>query len=224
MSLKSPIVVGASILSLASLSGIGYAIWRFSQPSSVSTSTEIAPASSTTSADVFRERLSCTITMAEVDTSNPSLSVYFAANDPSRIVGQLDNHSFVTVGMEQNGWFLIQKPLTGWIPKQQTQSSCNEKVEMVRFDAKGGTAAIADRFVGSGSHLYRLPLTEGATLTLSNTRGILPFVLAPEGELLLNPQESQINWTGRVPRTGVYTLEMLSQHKGYHYAFTISVK
>lgn len=223
-SLKSPLMFGASIFSLISLVGIGYMVWRFSQPQIHPT--EITPVASHSlpATGVSKEVLSCTITMAEVATSKPPLPVYFAANDfSSRVVGKLDNHVFVTVGMEQNGWFLIQNPLHGWIEKGQTQSSCNEKVEMVRFGEKGGTTTIADRFVGSGSHLYRLPLKQGTTLTVSNTKGVLPFILDPDGELLSSPRESQINWTGQIPHTGVYTLEMLSQHKGYSYAFTVSV-
>lgn len=224
-SLKSSTLIVAVLLGLASFSTIGYVIWRSSQPQIYPTGTPLSashPSTQSTS-KVNREILSCTITMAEVDAVKSPLPVYFAANDPSRTVGQLDNHTFVTVAMEQNGWFLIQRPMQGWIPKGQTQSNCNEKVEIVKFGAKGGTSAISDRFVGSGSHLYRLPLTQGSTLTVSNTKGVLPFILDPDGEMFGNPKESQINWTGRIPKTGVYTLEMLSQHKGYHYAFTVSV-
>lgn len=223
-SLKSSRLIGASLLGLVSLGGIGYVIWHLVQPRLYPTdASQLFPTAQST-VEATREVLSCTITMAEIDTPHPPLPVYFAANNPtSRIVGHLDNHAFVTVATEQNGWFLIQNPMQGWIPKTQTQNSCNEKVELVKFSPKGGRSAIADRFVGSGSHLYRVPLTQGSTLTVSNTRGVLPCVLDPDGEMFGNPKESQINWTGQIPRTGVYTLEMLSQHKGYRYAFTVSV-
>lgn len=231
MSLKSTIVIGAGVMGLISLSGIGsYAIRRFSQSHSLPPAAEVAPvfskpvSSTQAAAGVSREVLSCTITMAKVDTSQPTVPVYLAANNPSsKVVGYLDNQSFVTVEMEQRGWFLIHQPIEGWIQKKLTQSSCNEKVEMVKFGEKGGVAAIADQFVGSGNHLYRLPLNAGETLTIGNTRGVLPFILNPEGELLAEPKESQLAWSGQVPKTGVYTLEMLSQHKGYRYAFTVSV-
>jgi hypothetical protein len=231
MSLKSTIVIGAGLIGLASLSGIGgYTIGRFSPSQPQLSSTRVTSesrshlSSTQASARVAREVLSCVTTMAKVEVTQPTVSI-FAKNDPnSKVIAQVDNHTFVMVLMEQKGWFLIRQPVEGWIQKKLTQSSCNEKVEMVKFGKQGGITAIADRFVGSGSHLYRVPLTEGAILTVTNTRGVLPVILNPEGGFLVEPEESQITWTGAIPKTGVYTLEMQSEHKGYRYAFTVSVK
>ncbi len=235
MLLKSAIVIVASLLGLAAAGDISPAVWYSASVPTALPAVELNPlelnplwhrptVSAQPAAAVTREMLSCTITTAQVNTPNPPLSVYLAANNPSsKVVGQLANDAFVTVGLEHQGWFLIQQPIAGWIPKQLTQSSCNEKVELVKFGTSGGITAIADRFVGTGSHLYRLPLNAGATLTIAATQGGLPFVLNPEQELLVMPEESQIVWTDKVPKTGVYTLEMLSHYKGYRYAFTVSV-
>jgi hypothetical protein len=230
MLLKSTIAIAASLFSLVAVGGVSPVIGPLATGAAALSAVAVNPRwqrpqiSAQTAQAVSREVLSCTITMAKVDTPRPPLSVYLAADDPhSQVVGQLANEAFVAVSLEHQGWFLIQQPIEGWIPKQLTQSSCNQKVELVKFGAAGGITAIADRFVGTGSHLYRLPLTAGATLTITTTRGGLPFVISPDQALLGVPEESQITWVGKVAQTGVYTLEMLSHYQGYRYAFTVSV-
>jgi Bacterial SH3 domain len=173
-----------------------------------------------------RDIESCKITMARVDDPNPPLNVRSlpASKDDSTVVGQLKNGTFVTIVDEQPNWFQISTPLKGWIAKANTENTCNQKVERVSFAAGSTSALIADHFIGVGTHTYRLNLGQGQTLTLTSDKGPLPAVIAPNGKFLIGMDEKQETWSGQLPATGDYTIQMESNFKGYKYAFSIKVK
>jgi hypothetical protein len=163
--------------------------------------------------------------MALVNDPNPPLQV---RSEPSvetgRVVGQLEDGVFVTVEREEQGWFKITIPLEGWIAKNRTVSTCGEKLETVRFAPGGDAAEIADEFVGTGSHQYRLQLDKGQTLSLKSEVGPLPSVQAPDGSYLTGMSEDRTTWSTQLPQSGEYTFEMESNYRGYKYDFVVQVK
>lgn len=166
----------------------------------------------------------CEISMVRVKDPNPPLNVRSSPNtdSSSNIVGQLQNGTYVSVEEEQSGWFRINEP-TGWIAKSRTESNCNLKVERVELGRGQTSATIADRFVGTGSHEYRLNLAKGQQITVTSSKGVIPWVVAPDRKFL-NEGGNESAWTGEVPTTGNYTLMLDSNYKGYAYSFTIKVQ
>lgn len=186
--------------------------------------TEATPTASPTA---NRTVESCMVKMALVNDPKPPLNIRSApTTDGENIVGQLKNNTLVTVEDEQNGWFQINTPLKGWISKAQTISSCNQKVERLSLNADGSTMAIADRFVGTGSHRYIFPANKGQTLTITHDRGPFPMLIAPDGTVLLSHEkdEKRVNWSGELAQTGDYVVELESNFKGYRYGFSMQMK
>lgn len=167
----------------------------------------------------------CKITMAKVADANPPLNVRSQPTiDPSNIVGELKNGTFVTVTNQLDGWFAIATPVKGWIAQSQTDSDCNEKTERVSFGAGGDSVMISERFVGTGTHRYRFNLGKGQTLSLRSDRRTLPKIVSPDGKDLFVSDDRQTSWTGELAMTGDYTLELDSNYKGYKYSFSVQVK
>ncbi len=168
---------------------------------------------------------SCKITMAKVDDPTSPMNVRSlpGANGDSMVVGQLKNGTFVTIVDEKTNWFQISTPLKGWIAKVNTENNCNEKVERVEFATGSTSALIADYFIGTGTHRYRLNLGKGQTLTVTSDQGPLPAIVAPNGKFL-SSMERQETWSGQLATTGDYTLQMESNFKGYKYSFSVKVK
>lgn len=183
------------------------------------------PATST-QGEASRKVESCKVTMAKVADPNPPLNVRSTPNTTSddNIVGQLKNGTFVTVRGEQEGWFQISTPVKGWISMANTDQGCNEKVEQVSLGAGENSTTITDRFVGAGSHQYRLNLAQDQTLTVTSNRGPLPAIVTPDGKLLSEPQGENKAWTGKLSSTGDYALVLESNYKGYKYSFSVQVK
>ncbi len=167
----------------------------------------------------------CKVTMAKIADANPPLNVRSNPTiEPGNIVGTLKNGTFVTITKELDGWFAIATPIKGWIAQNQTESGCNEKTERVSFGAGGNSVTISERFVGTGSHRYRFDLSKGQTLSVRSERGTLPMILAPNGKALRGLDDRQTSWSGELPATGDYTLELDSNYKGYKYSFSVQVK
>lgn len=192
----------------------------------VEPSSEPEAPSTNSQREASRKVESCKVTMAKVTDPNPPLNVRSTPNAASQdnIVGQLKNGTFVTIRSEQEGWFQISTPVKGWISMGNTDRGCNEKVEQVSFGAGENSMAIADRFVGAGSHQYRLNLAQGQTLTVTSNRGPLPAIVTPDGKPLSEPQGENRTWTGELASTGDYALVLESNYKGYKYAFSVQVK
>jgi Bacterial SH3 domain len=173
-----------------------------------------------------RDMESCKVTMAKVDDPNPPLNVRSlpGASGDSNVVGQLKNGTFVTIVDEKSNWFQISTPLKGWVTKINTANNCNEKVERVEFATGSTSALIADYFIGTGTHSYRLNLGQGQTLTVTSDKGPLPAIVAPDGQFLSGMNDQQATWSRQLATTGDYTLQMESNFKGYKYAFSVKVQ
>lgn len=170
-----------------------------------------------------RQVTQCKISMAIVKDDNPPLNVRSRPGMDGTIVGQLKDGSFVSVEREQDGWFKIVEP-AGWIAKTKTASRCGQKVEQVSFRPGSTGAQLADEFLGSGSHKYRLSLAQGQTLRVRGTVGPMPAVIAPDGKYLVGLDEARGDWSIVLPRSGEYTFEMDSNFRGYKYEFSVDVR
>ncbi|MBD1862312.1 SH3 domain-containing protein [Trichocoleus desertorum] len=173
----------------------------------------------------------CVVTQAIAADPNPPLNIRSGPEVQSdNVVGTLKNGAWVSVVAEKDGWFQIRSTdgneVTGWVAKNRTESNCNQKTARIALPQAGGTVAIADRFVGTGSHKYVLRANQGQTLTVTNQKDVFPNILTPTGQPLIsgNYDENRQNWTGELPATGEYTLELDSNFKGYDYAFSAQVK
>jgi hypothetical protein len=193
---------------------------------SVDSNSEPASAEPEKPGEALREVESCKVTMAKVNDPNPPLNVRSTPNTASddNVVSQLKNGTFVTITGEQEGWFRISTPVKGWLSIKNVESGCNGKVERVSFGKGGNSAEISDRFIGVGSHEYRLNLAKGQTLTVRSDKGDLPLISAPNGKVINDPQDGKQVWTGELPATGDYKLQMESNFKGYKYSFSVAVK
>jgi hypothetical protein len=230
MSAKSSIAVANRWVGLGILGGIVLALGvLLNREQPIQQDSHGAPPIPTTPqapTTVTRDVLSCDITMAKVAVSDPPLAVRLAANtDPAtKVVAQLENGTFVTIGTEHRNWFLIQTPAEGWIPKSATEHACNRKVELMTFPKNGGVTTIHDRFVGSGQHLYRMNLQQGQTVTVQGEKGTLPFLLNVRHQPVHAAKPEEAQWSTSIPTTGHYMLEMDSNYKGYAYDFTLQVR
>lgn len=165
--------------------------------------------------------------MAKVNDPESALNVRSSPNAASKdnIVGQLKNGVFVEVKDEQNGWFKIAGETPGWIAKSKTESNCGEKIERVEFGSNQDSIQIADRFIGVGTHSYRLNLAKGQRLTVTSDRGdVFPRIIAPNGKDLVSSPDQQSPWTSELAETGDYKFELESNYKGYPYAFSVNVR
>jgi hypothetical protein len=145
------------------------------------------------------------------------------------VVGQLKNGTWLSVTAERGGWFevksLDQQAIAGWVAKQRTNSSCNRKVSQVNFPTNGDSITISDRFIGTGTHKYLLQADQGQTMTVSSQTGSLPTIVSPDNKVLAeNSNTDQKEWTGQLPLSGKYTLQLESNFKGYEYAFSVQVR
>ena len=168
----------------------------------------------------------CKISMALVIDPNPPLNVRDRPQvSQSKIVGTLSNNTFVSVADEQNGWLRITDPIAGWIAKNRTKSSCQNVNQIISFLAGGNEAIVQGEIIGGGSHSYLINATKGQTITLTNHQQVLPLILTPDGKVLAGNSdlEGKTKWTGKVPVTGDYTLELDSNFKGYKYDFSIEL-
>lgn len=85
---------------------------------------------------------------------------------------------------------------------------------------------VVDRFIGTGSHRYVLPVNQGQTLTITHDRGPFPMITAPDGTVLLGHEqdEARSTWSGQLKQTGDYIVQQESNFKGYRYAFSMQMK
>jgi Bacterial SH3 domain len=168
---------------------------------------------------------SCKVTMAKVEDPNPPSNVRSQPDSKANnVVGTVKNGTFVTVEQEQDGWLRISTPLKGWISKTVTLSGCNQKTERVRFASGQTRTEIADRFIGTGSHVYRFELAQGQTLTITGRKGPLPSIAAPNGKFIANMDDDKKSWSGKLSESGEYRIILDSNFKGYQYDFEVEVQ
>jgi Bacterial SH3 domain len=169
----------------------------------------------------------CKISMAVVNDPNPPLNVRSQPQlNRSKIVGKLQNNTFVSVAEEQNGWLRITEPVPGWIAKNRTDSSCATVKHQINFPAGGNEAIVKGRIIGGGSHSYRIRATKGQTMTVKNRKQVFPLILTPNGKPLTgdNYTGNETQWTGKMPVTGNYTFQLDSNFRGYEYEFSVQVR
>lgn len=170
----------------------------------------------------------CKISMAVVSDPNPPLNVRSHPQvSDSKIVGKLNNNTFVSVAEEQNGWLLITDPVPGWIAKNRTESSCSNVNEQINFLPGGDEAIVKGRIIGGGTHSYKIRATKGQTMTVRNQKDVFPQILTPGGQLLAGDpykQDEKTEWTAKIPVTGNYTFQLDSNFRGYEYEFYVRVR
>jgi len=206
-----------------------------SQPQTTPSPTAAAPAnppisspSSQTNPVVIRPPVeNCRISMAVVDDPEPPLNVRSSPEvQDGNIVGQLDNDTFISVVNEDQGWLQISSPVEGWVAKNRTNSSCANVETPINFLQGGSSAIIRGEIIGGGSHRYTLNAGSGQTLTVESRQQVFPRIVTPDGELLAGDPytENLTEWTGELPQTGEYTLELDSNFRGYEYEFLVKVE
>ncbi|HEY9862411.1 MAG TPA: SH3 domain-containing protein [Candidatus Obscuribacterales bacterium] len=200
-------------------------------PTSAAQPLNSSPATNAQASEPAVQVENCVVTQAIAADPNPPLNIRSSPEVQSgNVVGTLNNGSWLSVVAERDGWFQIRSldgnEVAGWVAKNRTESNCNQKTAQITFPQAGGTVAIADRFVGTGSHKYVLRANRGQTLTVTNQKDVFPNILTPTGQPLISEtyDENRQDWTGELPATGEYTLELDSNFKGYDYAFSAQVK
>ena len=170
----------------------------------------------------------CKIIMAVVSDPNPPLNVRSQPQvNGSKIVGKLQNNTFVSVAQEQNGWLRITEPVSGWVAKNRTESSCATVNHQINFLPGGNEAIVKGRIIGGGTHSYKIHATKGQTMTVKNRKQVFPSILTPDGKLLAGVPDTQGNkteWRGKIPVTGNYTFQLDSNFRGYEYEFSVQVR
>ncbi|MDY6939866.1 MAG: SH3 domain-containing protein [Cyanobacteriota bacterium] len=169
--------------------------------------------------------ISCITTTAIVDDPDAPLNVR-SSPITGDVVGKLDNGAIVNVEREADNWLQIDRPINGWISKNLTQSSCNQKVARVNF--AGGTTVFTldDRIVGTGNHQYLLEASQGQTLTLTAQDGPLPYIIAPSGEEVTGGVgfTGASQWSGELPASGEYRIELTSNFRGFTYNTAVDLR
>ncbi len=168
------------------------------------------------------------IVMAIVDDPEAPLNV---RRNPEvkegNIVGQLNNNTFVSVADEQSGWLQITNPVRGWVAKNRTRSSCARVDRTIAFSPENDTAIVRGEIIGSGTHNYRVRMIQGQTLTIKNLGDVFPAIISPDDQLMVrepNVEGNESEWTGIMSVSGVYTLQLNSNLRGYEYEFSVSIK
>ncbi len=168
----------------------------------------------------------CQISMARINDPSPPLNVRSHPRvTDSKVVGTLNNNSFVLVATEKNGWLQITDPV-GWIAKNRTESSCAKVKQQINFLPGGDEAIVKGRIIGVGSHSYIIRATKGQTITVKNRKNVFPQIMTPDGKLLTGntDRENLTEWTGKVPLTGNYTFELESNFRGFEYEFLVQAR
>ena len=191
-----------------------------------STSNKDGSTDSTAAPESLRLVERCETTMAKINDPNPPANVRSqpstaGSSTDSPIVGTLKNGMFVMIVDQRDDWFKISTPMKGWVAKKITLSGCNRKEERVKFAKNRKDTTIADEFIGSGSHIYKLYLLKGQTLTLNPQKGPRPRVIAPNGNVLVESFDESASWSGKLPESGNYQITLDSNFKGYNYAFEV---
>ncbi|NES06379.1 MAG: SH3 domain-containing protein [Okeania sp. SIO2F4] len=170
----------------------------------------------------------CKIVMAIVDDPEAPLNVRSTPEvQEGNIVGQLNNNTFVSVADEKSGWLQITNPVTGWVAKNRTRSSCAKVDKTITFSSESDTAIVKGEIIGAGSHNYRVRMIQGQTLTIRNFGDVFPAIISPDSQLMArepNVEGSESEWRGVISLSGVYTLQLDSNLRGYEYQFLVLIE
>ncbi|MGL5080998.1 MAG: SH3 domain-containing protein [Microcoleaceae cyanobacterium] len=198
------------------------------RPPAAPNSPEVSPASTASPVVIRPMAEGCRISMAVVDDPEPPLNVRSEPKvSDSNIVGQLENQTFVSIEQEKDGWLQINSPVKGWIAKNRTRSSCTNMEQPIQFLPGGHSALVKGQIIGGGSHRYTVEAKAGQTLTVESYQAVFPRIVTPDGQSLnevSGPPGKQTEWTGQVPLSGEYTIELDSNFRGYEYEFSVEVQ
>jgi hypothetical protein len=144
-------------------------------------------------------------------------------------VTTLKNGTFISVVGEENGWFNIDQPVSGWVSKNRTKSSCSEVSKRIQFPKNGISAIVKGEIIGGGTHQYILGAAAGQTMTIENldSDSVFPTLITPKGKVLAGDPYSDGDrslWSGKLPVSGDYYLQMDSNFKGFKYNFLVEVR
>ena len=172
--------------------------------------------------------LGCKIVMAIVDDPEAPLNVRSIPEvREGNIVGQLNNNTFFSVTDEKSGWLKITNPIRGWVAKNRTRSSCAIVDQTITFSPGSDTAIVRGQIIGTGSHNYRVRMIQAQTLTIKNLGDVFPAIIGPDGQLIAkepNIEGNDSEWTGIMPVSGVYTLQLDSNFHGFEYEFLVLIE
>ncbi|ABG50144.1 SH3, type 3 [Trichodesmium erythraeum IMS101] len=172
----------------------------------------------------------CKIVMAIVDDPEGPLNVRSIPEvKEGNIVGQLNNNTFISVADEQSGWLQITNPLRGWVAKSRTRSSCARVEQTITFSPGSDLAIVRGEIIGTGSHNYQVRMIQGQSLTIKNLGDVFPAIISPDDQLMTREpkiyiQGNESEWTGTMPVSGVYTLQLDSNFRGFKYEFLVLIK
>ena len=174
----------------------------------------------------------CKITQAIVADMNPPLNVRSSPNvENSRIVGKLKNGTWLSVQQEDQGWLKIIDPISGWVAKNLTETSCNQLQETIYLSSESHPITISNRFIGGGEHQYLLDVNTSAGQAVRITAhgdSPLPFVFAYNDknrkiDLANHERNKNIKtWRTEISKSNKYFVVFGSNYKGYSYKITIS--
>lgn len=170
----------------------------------------------------------CKIRMAIVDDPEPPLNVRSSPEvREGNKVTQLNNNTFVSVADEQSGWLRITNPVIGWVAKNRTRSTCARVDKTITFSPESDRAIVRGQIIGTGSHSYRVRMIQGQTISIRNSGDVFPAIISPDGQLMArepNMENNENEWTGTMPMSGVYTLQLDSNFRGFEYEFLVEIK
>jgi hypothetical protein len=168
----------------------------------------------------------CAIRMALVADPQPPLNVRsLPDSNNSKVVGKLENNTLVSVAEEKAGWLRITEPMVGWIAANRTKTSCANLDVDINAKPQPLKVLIKGEIIGTGSHVYRLQGKAGQMLTVQRNQSIFPVIITPSNKVLAgepspNPPKQ---WQGKLTETGVYTLELDSNFRGFAYEFLVQL-
>ncbi len=170
----------------------------------------------------------CVVKMAQATDPNPPLSIRDQPSPTATIIAEVNNDQFLDIAGQQGEWFAVTSPTQGWVPKGLTSYSCNTKLAKIQTIPKDQSAGILGRFIGPGTHVYKLSLEKGQELTITGRsgNGQMPTLMSPSEKVLFSGPESSESdlWSGKLRETGEYQLVLDSNFQGYGYAFNLDVK
>lgn len=169
----------------------------------------------------------CVVKMLQATDPNPPLSIRNQPSPQATVIAEVENNQFLDVAGQQGDWFSVRSPVEGWVPKKLTSYSCNTKLATIKPLPDDQPVAILGRFIGTGTHVYKLFLEKGQALTITgrNGNGKMPTLKSPTKAVLFSgPEAGEPDlWSGKLGETGEYQLVLDSNFQGYGYAFNLEV-
>jgi hypothetical protein len=167
----------------------------------------------------------CQVTMAKVMDPDPPLNVRSSPDSSApNVTGQLNNGIYVTIEAETSDWYKITSPQSGWIAKSKTKHGCSHRTERLTANSTVTGETVIGEFIGTGDHIYIVKLESGQTLTIQPTQGPRPGLVDPGGKMIQAMEDVRSPLTTMINTPGDYRLELVSQFKGYSYAFSVVTK